>query len=457
MKVGAGTLTYNGAGSNTYGGTTFVLAGALNLQKANPATAIAGPLVIGDGIGGPNADVVNIVYDNQISDTVPITVNSSGELNFGTSSDTIGNLTINGGTVVVGSISGGINLDGNLTVNQSTTIGQKINLIGAGPHVFTVAAGQTLIVSGQINGTGASLTKNGSGTLTFSGTTENLYTGTTLVNAGTLNLSKTGVIAIYGPLVVGDGTDVATVNYTGPNQLKDSDPITVNAHGTLNMNGFSDEVGALNLNGGRIAIGNSGTLTINGNITTAGISSIAGGTLYIKEVTRTVSVAAGGALTIDAAITSIDNAGLIKTGAGALILGGINTFTGPTAIGAGTLQLTGGSLAGPVTIAAGSALTGSGGTGALTFTSGATFTANVGAGGSNLVSATGPISLGNATLRVVLGTLPAINQTFTILSSTGPITGTFAGLANNATFVVSGHLFRINYSPFNTVYLTYLG
>ena len=457
QKVGLGTLTYNGAGSNTYGGTTTVLAGALNLQKANPAIAIAGPLVIGDGVGGPNADIVNIVFDNQISDTAPITVNSSGELNFGTSKDTIGDLTINGGTVVVNPVLGGIDLAGNSTVNQSTTIGQRINLIGAGPHIVTVASGATLIVSGQINGTGSSLTKAGLGTLTLTGTTEDLYTGTTTVNAGTLNLSKTGVIAIAGPLVVGDGTDVATVNYTGPNQLKDSSSITVNANGALNLNGFSDEVGALNLNGGTIAIGTAGTLTINGDITTTGVSSITGGTLYIKEVTRTVSVAAGGILTINAAITSIFNAGILKTGSGTLILGGANSFTGAATISSGKLQLAGASLAGPVTIPSGGTLTGSGSTGPLTFATGAAFSVNVGAGGSNQVNATGDINLANATLVVALGTLPAINQSFTILSSTTKINGTFAGLPDNATFVVSGHLFRINYSAFNTVFLTYLG
>jgi autotransporter-associated beta strand protein len=230
--------------------------------------------VNGDGIGGPNADVVNIVYDNQIADTVPITVNRSGKLNFGSSTDTVGNLTI-----------------------------------------------------------------------------------------------------------------------------KDSELITVNKHGTVNMNGYSDEVGALNLNGGTIAIGATGTL----------------------------------------------------------IVGGPNTFTGPTTISTGVLQLAGGSMPGPLTIGSGATLTGSGSTGPLTFTSGSDFTANVNTLGSNMVSATGPINLNGATLNAVLGTLPALNQTFTFLSSTTAIDGTFAGLANNQTFVAGGHTFRITHGAFNTVFLTFLG
>ena len=457
VKAGIGSATFNGSASNTYTGTTTVNTGTLNLNKANPATAIAGPLVIGDGIGGPNADVVNITFDNQISDTVPITVNSSGKLNFGTSTDTIGNLTLNGGSVVVGAISGAINLAGNLTVTQSTTIGQRINLIGAGPHVFRVTHGQTLTVSGQINGVGASLTKAGRGTLTFTGSTENLYTGATTVLGGTLNLSKTSAISVAGPLVVGGGQHHATVNYTAPNQVGDAQPITVNAKGTVNLNSFSDEVGALNLNGGTLAIGTTGTLTINGDITVTGNSKITGGTLYIKEVTRTVNVAAGSTLTLKAAVTSIFNAGLIKTGAGTLILGGPSTFTGPTTISTGTLQLKGGALPGPVTIESGAALAGSGSTGPLTLSSGSEFDVDVNAGGSNMVSATGDINLDGALLNVDLGTLPAVNQTFTILSSTTAINGTFAGLPNNFVFNVGGHNFQITYSAFNTVFLTYLG
>ncbi len=208
-EVGVGVLTFSGPNSNTFGGKTYVMAGSLELRKANPAIAIAGPLVIGDGVGGLGADVVDIVFDNQISDTAPITVNSSGKLNFGTSLDTIGDITLNGGTVMVGSVLGGINLAGSLTVNQSTTIGQRINLVGGTTHTIAVAPGVTLIVTGQINGTNDGINKTGAGTLTLSGTTEDLYTGTTTVSAGTLNLSKTGVNAIFGPLVVGDGAQAA--------------------------------------------------------------------------------------------------------------------------------------------------------------------------------------------------------------------------------------------------------
>ena len=152
------------------------------------------------------------------------------------------------------------------------------------------------------------------------------------------------------------------------------------------MNSFSDEVGALNLNGGTIAIGPTGTLTINGNITATGNSTITGGTLYIKEVTRTVNVAAGGTLTLDAAVTSIFNAGLNKTGRHA-DPGRVEHFYRPDHDQLGSFAVDGRLRPGTMTISSGAALTGSGSTGPLRCPAAATFNVIVNAGGSNMVSA----------------------------------------------------------------------
>ena len=46
------------------------------------------------------------------------------------------------------------------------------------------------------------------------------------------------------PLVIGDGTDVATVIEEVQDQIKNNQPVTVNANGTLNLNGFEDAIGA---------------------------------------------------------------------------------------------------------------------------------------------------------------------------------------------------------------------
>src|SRR6185295_17908860 len=65
--------------------------------------------------------------------------------------------------------------------------------------------GLDLDVSAAIGGnSGNGLTKSGTGTMSLTGTSANTYTGTTTVNDGTLNLNKSGVVAIPGDFVVGN-------------------------------------------------------------------------------------------------------------------------------------------------------------------------------------------------------------------------------------------------------------
>lgn len=339
-KIGAGLLTLAGASSNTFTGSTEVHQGTLNLAKTNPAQAVSGPLIIGDcGL----AAAVNILYDAQISDSSPVDLGSSGALNFGTSEDTIGDLTLDGGTINVDLVLGHIGLSGNVIVNADTVMGQKIDL-GSTTHTFTVAAGKSLTLSGQIIGTTGGLVFDGPGTVNIEGI-ENYYTGTTWLKNGTLNLNKTNdginennaAVLSYGPLIVGDGVHAAVVNYLNTDQLKDNQPVTVNAGSTVNMNGFGDAIGSLALNGGAWNIGALGTLTINGNISTTGTSSLTGGTLYIKEVTRNINVTSG-TFTLAATVTSIFNAHLTKTGPGTLTLGAGHSYP-EIAISAGTLNV----------------------------------------------------------------------------------------------------------------------
>jgi outer membrane autotransporter protein len=119
-------------------------------------------------------------------------------------------------------------------------------LIVGGNNRSTVITG--VIADGGLNGgTGASIVKTGTGTLTVAGA--NTYTGSTTVSAGTLNV--TGSIA--------------------------SSSVTVASGASLNGTGA---VGATTIqSGGTLAPGNSiGTLTVNGNLT------LAAGSIYNVEV-----------------------------------------------------------------------------------------------------------------------------------------------------------------------------
>lgn len=143
---------------------------------------------------------------------------------------------------------------------------------------------------GAAGGTGGSLIKVGSGTLTLSGA--NTYTGTTTVTAGTL---AAGAV----------------------NTLPGLTALTVENPGTLNLAGFNQSIGSL-AGDGAVTLGNA-TLTTGNDGTSTTFSGVMSGSGVLDKV-----------------------------GTGTFILAGNNTYTGGTTIGAGTLQLGNGGTSGGI-------------------------------------------------------------------------------------------------------------
>ena len=73
-KTGNGIITLSGSSPNTYTGVTTVSSGQLTLFKPAGVTTVAGNLVVGDGVGGPQADLLVLVGANQIADTSAVTI-----------------------------------------------------------------------------------------------------------------------------------------------------------------------------------------------------------------------------------------------------------------------------------------------------------------------------------------------------------------------------------------------
>jgi autotransporter-associated beta strand protein len=171
-------------------------------------------------------------------------------------------------------------------------------------------------------------------------------------------------------------------------------------------------------------------------------------------------------------------------GAGTLVLGGTDSYTGTTIVGAGTLQLDGAIVSG-IVVRPHATLRGDGTTGNIAVQAhgiltpddhmpGALHTGNVvlrahaeldirlGAHRHGELDVTGHINLGGATLDLTLlaGFRPAAGRQFEIIANDGtdPIHGRFAGLHQGDTFTVGGELFSINYHAHgNDVVLTALG
>src|SRR5262249_42192151 len=141
------------------------------------------------------------------NETVSALVFNSGTLTQGGGTLTTGTLTmrnttvsgsvvVTGGSVVFDNTNNGTAvMSGNVDLNTTTT-------------TFNIADGSAstdMSLSGVVSN--GAVTKTGAGTLLFSGSSPNTYTGMTTVNAGWLQLSKTmGTNAIGGNAVINGGT-----------------------------------------------------------------------------------------------------------------------------------------------------------------------------------------------------------------------------------------------------------
>ncbi|MEI6604910.1 MAG: autotransporter-associated beta strand repeat-containing protein, partial [Verrucomicrobiota bacterium] len=234
----------------------------------------------------------------------------------GTTLVSTGSLNANG----VMSIAGGAALDISQTGNQAIGDLSGAGMVNLGGNTLTINQAGASTFSGVLadggiaGGSGAGIIKSGVGTLTLTGA--NTYTGTTLVDIGTLTLSGSG--SLVSP----------TVNITSGAILNDLD-------GGLASNTVATVYGTLALTT------DDAIDTLNGS----GLVTLAAPTLLTVNQGSFSGVISGGG-------------NLTKTSSGLLTLTGVNTYSGTTLVDAGTLTLSGaGSLASPtVSITAGATL-----------------------------------------------------------------------------------------------------
>jgi autotransporter-associated beta strand protein len=175
------------------------------------------------------------------------------------------------------------------------------------------------------------LVKVGYGLMRLIGSGNNTFPGETIAMEGTLELAKTNGVAIAGPLSVGLLDDPwpvdGAVRLQNHHQIGDSSHVVVHHNGTLDLNGFTDLVGSVDLHDGFIKTG-SGQLRLGGDVMVTGSSTIAG-RLSLGDDTRQFHVESGGELALNGPVSALDSAaGLTKTGPGDLRLYGTNTFGG---------------------------------------------------------------------------------------------------------------------------------
>ncbi|MBN2508250.1 MAG: autotransporter-associated beta strand repeat-containing protein [Verrucomicrobia bacterium] len=304
------TLTGGGylelSGNNTYYGTTTV----------DGRLIVRSDTALGDTLGGTVMNGLGGLYleDVQVGSET-LTVNGSGYMSAdGTTCSWAGDIVLNG--------------DIELSTDNCSTLLLSGSISGAGGLVCQGVYGQ------------------GSGEINLSGPAANSYSGVTTVNNGTLVLSKAGVVSVPGALVIGDGmgddqTDVVQV--TQLNQIANTAAVRVNRSGLLQLDGASsDTIGSLTFQGGCVRT-DTGTLTLNGNVTSLVSTAHAEihGQLSLGEGTRIFHLdedepAApefGINLSVWASISDGGGAaGITQTGWGELALWGSNTYSGVTTL-----------------------------------------------------------------------------------------------------------------------------
>ena len=442
--AGTGTLTLNAAATytgdtNVGGNTTLALGtsgslaatGTVNLLAANSAFDISGAgagRTIGALVGASSSQVhlgahaltlgngTNTTFLGAIDGTGGIVKQGTGVFTLGGVNTYTGGTTINDGTLAIGA-GGSLAAAGTVALNAATsvfdvsnataapTIGTLSGVAGSqvalGAQTLTLGDATSQTFAGTIGGTGG-LVKQGSGTLTLSGT--NAYTGGTTINAGTLALGAGGSLAAGGlvTLAAGGTFDLSAAgaqslgaiagtggtvniganaltlapagNSTFGGAIAGSGGVVINGAGTQTLTGANAYTGGTSVLSGTLALGAGGslgsgpmTLASGGtfDISAAGNQAIgvlagAGGTVNLGA--NTLSVAGSGGGSFDGAING--TGGLTNT-AGALVLNGANAYTGTTQVQAGSLTVgdaahAGASIGGDITVASGASLGGFG-------------------------------------------------------------------------------------------------
>jgi fibronectin-binding autotransporter adhesin len=381
-KLGSGTLTLSG--NSSYSGTTTVSAGVLEIGSGGTTGSVAG----------------------NISNNATVIFNRSNALTYSGAISGSGALTKLG--------SGTLTLSGNSSYSGGTTISAGVLEIGSG------------ILPGAISGSGA-LTKLGSGVLTLSGS--NAYSGNTTVSAGVLAISNTtalpgwdvaGRLAVAGgaALAVGNSVNdaaVATLLSTGSNfQAGAAIGFDTTAGNRTYATAIGDTAqGSLGL----VKLG-SGTLTLSGNSSYSGDTTISAGVLQISSGILPGAISGSGALT--------------KLGSGTLTLSGNSSYSGGTTISAGVLEIGSGILPGAISGSGSLAKIGSGTltlSGSNSYSGGTTVAAGILAVGSaNALPTSGTVSIATGSRLLISG-----NQTFnTPLTLAGEFAAATSVLVNDS-------------------------
>jgi autotransporter-associated beta strand protein len=328
VKTDLGTLVLTGA--NTYSGGTLIHDGTISISSDANLGAAATQLSFQTGTLATTASIATsrplttiqsatlsiaagttLELDGTFGGAGSVTKDGAGTLILAGTASHTGGTTIAAGTLQLGNGGATGTLAGNVIDNGAFVIDRS--------GVFTFA--------GNISGAG-SFTQAGPGTTILTGT--NTYAGGTTIAAGsTLQVGTGGATGSIGPggSFVNNGTLIAdrSDNFTFTGTITGTGSVEQRGTGTITVTGNESFTGGLTVSAGTVIIGDGNTAgSITGNV-------VDNATIAVNREDNIVYAG------------TISGNGVAKQiGSGtATLTGDSSTFTGSTAVDAGTLAVNG--------------------------------------------------------------------------------------------------------------------
>lgn len=354
--VSSGTLTLSGSGSVATSSSVIVY-GTLDVSNANSALmkSLSGSGTVVLGANTLELTAAGGTFTGVISGTGGLTVDSGTEYLTGANTIT-GPVTVNGGTLEVGSPSIAYNI--------------------ANKGIFAFYSSTAITMNGVISGSGE-VQNLSTGVTTI--TTAQTYTGPTTISFGTVKLSGSGSIASSSSVVANGIFDISSTTGTSIISLAGAGTVTLGSQDLTITNSSGNFSGLISGTGDLILAG--GAQTFSGASTFTGTTTVNAGTLILRAGgslrsavinNAAIDISTGATTTGSASIGSLSGAGSVTLGANTLVLtaaadtyagtmsgtgglwlssgtetlSGANTYTGTTTVASGTLVLSStGSLA----------------------------------------------------------------------------------------------------------------
>ncbi len=461
VKAGSGTLELSGTQplATGFAGDITIAAGELDLSHGVLTTTgdlnvqAAATLGLAAGSATVSAGTVTFGANSLLNIT---STTGLGTIELLTSSAPIvgtASLRLNGAPVTS-------TLDQYLSLQLNQSVDRRVlSLVSGltwnnttGAHgTFNVATGESFSAPAALadnttfttalgNWDGRTLTKTGAGALVFANA--NSFTGATDVNAGTLRLEASNAIATSSRVTVASGATLQLAADQSVHELSGAGAIDLGSSTLTASNTTAAALSGAVFGSGRVVKTGAGTLTLSGQNSYSGGTTVSSG----RVVATTASALGTGGLVNNAEVEFAGATGsfggavsgngrLVKSGAGNLALTGATGSAGVIAVDGGTLVIGNGQAAsnfaaGSVSVASGTALTVDRNstlavTGALTLASNSTLNLVVGA--TMPVVSAGTASIANtATTLNISGITGSTVMPFTLLSTSGGITGDFS-------------------------------